>query len=239
MAFRLSATKLIAAALAPMIALSLPACAVNSGDPVAAQKAFSWQPETVEEKALRQKAEALQATVGEGGMAGFTVGALIGGLTGGMQGAFAGARLGRFIGAASGAYVRGLQEGFANREAQLNQLAADLEANNRDLESAIATMRAVLGQQRARLAAARASGNGLAVRQAQEQASGNLAIMNKAIEAAVQRQNVFGEARSLLAVDGQTAATVAAAAPANDRYNALADRIAAMRSIATTLVTEI
>lgn len=239
MAFRLSATKLIVAALAPAVVLMLPACAVNSGDPVAGQKAFSWQPETAEEKALRQKAEALQATVGEGGMAGFTVGALIGGLTGGMQGAFAGARLGRFIGAASGTYVRGLQEGFANREAQLNQLAADLDANNRDLESAIATMRAVLGQQRARLAAARASGNGLAVRQAQEQASGNLAVMNKAIEAAVQRQNVFGEARSLLAVDGQTAATVAAAAPANDRYNALADRIAAMRSIATTLVTEI
>ncbi|GGA10470.1 hypothetical protein [Neptunicoccus cionae] len=236
MAFRFPATKLIAGALTPLLFLGLSACAVSPNDPMGGQRAFSWQPETAEEKALRHKAEALQATVGEGGMAGFAVGALIGGLTGGMQGAFAGARLGRFIGAASGVYVRGLQEDFANREAQLNQLAADLEANNRDLESAIATMRAVLGQQRARLAAARASGNGIAIRQAQEQASGNLAVMNKAIEAAVQRQNVFGEARSLLAVDS---AQSGATAPAAERYSALSDRISAMRSIATTLVSEI
>jgi hypothetical protein len=232
MALRFSATKLIAT----IIVVSIPACGAKNDIASGGAKAFSWQPETVEEKALRQKAEALASTVGEGGLAGFTIGALIGGLTGGMQGAFAGARLGRFIGAASGVYVRGLQEGYANREAQLNQLAADLELNNRDLESAIATMRAVLSQQQARLSAARASGNQPAVRHAQEQASGNLAVMNQAIEAAVQRQNVFGEARTLLVVDGSPAPN---AAPANARYNALADRIAAMRSIANTLVSEI
>ena len=101
MAFRLLAKKLIAAL---MITGMTTACIPNS----AGQKAFMWEPETQAEKELRQKAEALQSTVGEGATAGFVLGALIGGLTGGMQGAFQGARLGRFVGAASGAYVRWL-----------------------------------------------------------------------------------------------------------------------------------
>lgn len=230
MAGRFSASRLIAVLAALAVA---PACTNGAAE---GQRAFAWEPETAEEKALRQKAEALQATIGEGATSGFTLGALIGGLTGGFQGAFTGARLGRVIGAASGAYVRQLQAEYADREAQLDQLALDLEANNRDLESAIATMRAVLGQQQAKLAAAKASGNPNTIRRAREQAAGNLAIMNKAVTAAVNRQDVLGEARTLLAVsDG----AVPNAAPVNDRYNALADRISAMRSIANTLVKEI
>ena len=97
-------------------------------------------------------------------------------------------------------------------------------------------MRSVLSQQRARLAAARATGNPAAVRRAQEAAAGNLATMNKAVEAAVGRQNVFGEARTLLAV---TNAPSSAAPPVDANYTALADRISTMRSIAETLVKEI
>lgn len=230
MAVRFSAPRLIALLCALAVT---PACSLA---PATGQRAFSWEPETAEEKALRHQAEALQATVGEGASAGFVLGALVGGLTGGYQGAFTGARLGRVIGAASGAYVRQLQGEYAAREDQLDRLASDLEINNRDLESAIATMRAVLGQQRARLAAARASGNPAAVARAQEQAAGNLATMNRAVEAAVNRQNVLGEARTLLAV---TDGTTPAAAPVNARYEALSARIAAMRTIADTLVEEI
>ncbi|MEM7440299.1 MAG: hypothetical protein AAF393_11920 [Pseudomonadota bacterium] len=230
MAGRFSAPRLIAVLAALAVA---PSCAPNAGS---GQAAFSWEPETSQEKALRHKAEALQATVGEGASAGFVLGAVIGGLTGGYQGAFTGAKLGRVIGAASGAYVRQLQSEYAAREAQLDQLAEDLEANNRDIESAIATMRAVLGQQRAKLAAAKATGNPNAVRRASEQAAGNLSVMNKAVEAAVNRQNVFGEARSLLAVP---ASTEAADSPLDSRYAVLAVRISAMRSIADTLAEEI
>lgn len=230
MAVRFPAAKLIMI----LAALALvPACVPSQNG---GQRAFSWEPETTEERALRLKAEALQATIGEGAAGGFVLGALIGGLTGGMQGAFSGARLGRVIGAASGAYVRQLQSEYAEREAQLDRLARDLELNNRDLESAIVTMRAVLEQQRANLAAARASGNAAAIVRAQEKAAGNLAQMNKAVEAATNRQNVFGESRSLLAV---TSSAEAAATPVNERYGALADRISAMRSIANTLVKEI
>lgn len=230
MAVRLPAARLIAVLAA--LAIS-PAC---TPDQSAGVRAFAWEPETAQERALRMKAEALQSTIGEGAAGGFVLGALIGGLTGGMQGAFTGARLGRVIGAASGAYVRQLQSEYAEREAQLDRLAMDLELNNRDLESAIATMRAVLAEQRANLAAARASGNPTAIARAQERAAGNVAQMNKAVEAAVNRQNVFGESRTLLAVSGSSEV---AAAPVNERYDALAGRISAMRSIATTLVKEI
>ncbi len=226
MAVRLFAKRLI---ICLMIA-PLGACLADPGG----QKAFEWQPETQAEKELRQKAEALQATVGEGGSAGFALGAVIGGLTGGMQGAFLGARLGRFIGSASGAYVRGLQEDYATREEQLDRLALDLELNNQDLESAIATMRQVLSQQRTQLAQARTSGNSVAITRAKERAAGTVAVMNRAVEAATQRQAVLGEARSLMVVTDQTEAQ-----PLNVRYEKLADRISAMRSIANTLVSEI
>lgn len=232
MAFRLPAARLIAL----IAALALPLGACSAFDPGTGERAFAWEPETAEERALRQQAEALQATVGEGAAAGFLLGAVIGGITGGYQGAFSGARLGRVIGAASGAYVRQLQAEYAEREAQLEQLAKDLELSNRDLEATIATMRAVLEQQRARLAAARASGNPAAVKRAQEAAAGNLAVMNRAVEAATHRASVFGEARTLLAVTGEAEPQ---AAPVNERYRALADRISAMRSIADTLVKEI
>ncbi len=228
MAFRLFATKLITA----LMIVSLAGCLADPGG----QKAFAWQPETTAEKQLRQKAEALQSTVGEGASAGFVLGALIGGLTGGMQGAFQGARLGRFIGSASGAYVRGLQSDYATREAQLNQLSADLAVNNADLASAISVMRTVLAEQRGQLAAARATGNKVAVTRAREQAAGNLAVMNQAVEAATHRQSVLGEARSLMIVTGPQTPQ---ATPLNARYELLANRISAMRSIAATLVSEI
>jgi hypothetical protein len=227
MAFRFLAKKLILG----LAVLSLSACFANP----TAQKAFAWQPESVAEKELRLKSEALQSSVGEGGTAGFTLGAVIGGLTGGTQGAFIGARLGRFVGATSGAYVRGLQEDYATREAQLDQLAKDLELNNSDLESAIATMRMVLIEQQAKLASARRTGDAAHIARAQESATGTVALMNKTVEAATQRQAVLGEARSLVVVTGQQPE----AAPINARYAALADRISSMRSIANTLVSEI
>lgn len=226
MAFRLLAKKLISV----LLILGLTACAAPSGQ----QGAFSWQPESAAEKQLRIKAEALQSTVGEGGAAGFTLGAVLGGLTGGMQGAFVGARLGRFVGAASGAYVRGLQQNFATREEQLDRLAQDLELNNRDLESALDTMRQVLAQHRVQLAQAQASGDKSAITRERERATGSVAIMNKTVEAASQRQALLGEARSLMAVTNQQAN-----APINTRYQTLANRITAMRSITNTLVSEI
>ena len=173
MAFRLLAKKLISV----LLILGLTACAAPSGY----QAAFSWQPESAAEKQLRIKAEALQSPVGEGGAAGFTLGAVLGGLSGGMQGAFIGARLGRFVGAASGAYVRGLQQDYATREEQLDRLAQDLELNNRDIESALVTMRQVLAQHRVQLAQARANGDRAAITRERERAAGSVAIMNKTV----------------------------------------------------------
>ena len=129
----------------------------------------------------------------------------------------------------------GLQSDFADREAQLNQLATDLELNNADLASAISTMRRVLAQQRSQLATARATGNAANLDRVRTRALGNLAVMNQAVEAASQRQAVLGEARSLMLVTTPEPQS----ASLNARYDALASRISAMRSIAATLVSEI
>jgi small-conductance mechanosensitive channel len=130
--------------------------------------------------------------------------------------------------------VRGLQQNFATREEQLDRLAQDLELNNRDLESALDTMRQVLAQHRVQLAQAQASGDKSAITRERERATGSVAIMNKTVEAASQRQALLGEARSLMAVTNQQAN-----APINTRYQTLANRITAMRSITNTLVLEI
>lgn len=227
MALRLFAKQLISAFAILLVA----ACVTGPGG----QTAFSWEPETQAELDLRLKAEALQSTVGEGGTAGFALGVLLGGVTGGMQGAFIGGRLGRFVGSASGAYVRGLQEDYATREAQLDRLAQDLALNNGDLESAIATMRVVLAEQQAALAAARASGDQVALGRARDKAAGTVATMNLTVEAATNRQAVLGEARSLVVASESQPGV----APVNKEYEDLAKRIATMRSIATTLVSEI
>lgn len=228
MAFRFPAKGLTAA----LLSVSLAGCG-GSGF-------LTWEPETAAEKDLRLQSEKLQSTIGEGAATGIAIGAVIGGLLGGGEGAFRGAEIGRFLGAGAGTYVSGLQARYADREAVLDQVAADIAATNADLEATLADMRLVLEERRAALAAARAAaqrGTAEAAVLARQRARTERTVteMNGAIEAANRREAFFGEARGLLAVEGDAVAE----AKLSPELAGLAGRIAAMREIATALAQEI
>jgi uncharacterized protein YcfJ len=222
MAVRLPARRLTAA----LLAVSLAGCTEGGF--------LTWEPDTDAERAMREKSEALQSTVGEGALAGLGIGALVGGLLGGAEGAFQGAQIGRLLGAGAGNYVADLQRQYATEEEVLEAVARDVEATNESLSSTIADMRVVLEERRAALASARANAADLERQRARTRRS--LAEMEGAIEAAVQREAFFGQARTLLAVDASVNAPAQTVDPA---LQTLASRIAAMRQIAETLAQEI
>ncbi|MEM9851677.1 MAG: hypothetical protein AAF761_06745, partial [Pseudomonadota bacterium] len=67
------AVRFLAARLTAVLAafgLLLSACSFDPGN---GERAFAWEPETAEERRLRQQAEALDLTIVEGGVAGFTL----------------------------------------------------------------------------------------------------------------------------------------------------------------------
>ncbi|HEU0221353.1 MAG TPA: hypothetical protein VFR34_03955 [Paracoccaceae bacterium] len=227
MAFRFPAQELGAGLLAA--ALALGGC--SSG-------AFlTWEPDSDAEKAMRLKSERLQATVGEGALTGFAIGAALGGLLGGGEGAFRGAQIGRFLGAGAGSYVRQLQAQYAEQEAVLEQVAMDIGATNAELEATIADMRTVLEERRAALAAAEdraAASRAEAITLERQRARSERALveMNGAIEAANRREAFFGEARSLLEPGGGTEQL-------DPHLATLARSIQSMREIATLLSEEL
>jgi hypothetical protein len=202
---------------------------------------LTWEPDTPAEREMRLASERLQRTVAEGAVTGIAIGAALGGLLGGGEGAFQGAQIGRLIGAGAGAYVRQLQAQYAEREALLDRVAQDIEATNAELEATIAQMRVVLEERRAALAAARAAAGAseaqaAALRRQRARTERTVVEMNGAIEAAARREAFFGEARTLLAVEGSADGGTGPVSPA---LEALSARIAAMREIATSLSQEI
>ncbi|GIX12612.1 MAG: hypothetical protein KatS3mg118_0571 [Paracoccaceae bacterium] len=194
---------------------------------------LTWEPDTEAERAMREKSEALQATVGEGALAGFGLGAVVGGLLGGTEGAFRGAQIGRLLGAGAGAYVAQLQREYATREEVLEAVARDIEATNAALAATIADMQKVLEERRAALAAARRDAAALERQRARTRRS--LAEMEGAIEAASRREAFFGEARTLLVVEASAGDT----APLDPGLERLRARIGAMREIAELLAREL
>lgn len=183
---------------------------------------LTWQPETAAERAMRESTERLQSTIGEGSLFGAAAGAVLGGLAGGAEGAFQGAELGRLGGAAAGGYVRQLQSQFATQEAVLNQVLADIARTNAELEHAIANMRGLIAERRAALAADN-SASTIA------RANRNSVEIQAAITAASQQADFFGEARGLLLSEGASAAVL------DPQLALLAERIAAMREISSSL----
>ncbi len=232
------ARRLPARLIAGFLALLMLAACAGSG-------VLTWEPETDAERALREQAEALQATVGEGSLAGAVIGAALGAATGNVGAAFQGARLGQFAGAGAGIYLKALQSDFANREAQLEQISADLQLSIDEVEAALASMRAVLETQQSRIAQLEQSVAANAATQAQlqrerERAARNLAEMNKAIAGAEAREQVFAETRGIVVSAGDAPPAEVAAGEQVDGYlTLLADRIASMRDIAGTLANDI
>lgn len=210
----------------------------------ASEGVLTWEPETPEERALREQAAALQSTVGEGGLSGALIGALAGAALGGVEGAFAGARMGRFAGAGAGLYVKQLQADYADREARLEAVARDMETTIEETEAALDSMRAVLAQQQARLAelegaVARNAASSAQLERQQTRARTNLDEMRRAIAGAEAREAIFRETRAIVLTNAPETAEAPRAQAVDDYLAVLSNRIGAMRDIAETLANDI
>jgi uncharacterized protein YcfJ len=112
----------------------------------------SSEPLTAEEARLRQQNENFALTVAEGAVAGAALGALIGGLVGGWRGAAVGAGVGGLTGGATGAYVASKQREYANEEARIDSMVADVQQDNDNLRQYIATAEQVIEADKQKLA---------------------------------------------------------------------------------------
>lgn len=188
---------------------------------------LTWEPESAAEREMRESTERLQATVGEGSLFGAAAGAVLGGLAGGAEGAFQGAQLGRLGGAAAGGYVRQLQADFTSQEAVLDQVLQDIARTNAELEVAIASMRALVAERQAAIAAASGDSAARAIARGER----NAGELERAVAVASQQAEFFGSARGLLISEGSPGA----AATLDPQLALLAARIAAMREISAGL----
>lgn len=182
------------------------------------------------ERDLAKQARAFQKTVAEG----MAVGAIISFGVGGNSSDLGDTLLtGVTLGAAAGTYVALLQRRYATKERRLEKARDDVESANKALEAAIATMRAVLTQQRSELAAIRKTtqSNSALAREVSE-ARRNLRNMERAIDGAEGWRREFSDSRSVLQVENRLAGI-------DPGIAALSKRIATMRAIANSLANEI
>lgn len=225
-------------------AMPLAGCAVGVGNIGATTPRAAPEGATDAEIELRQRAAAMQRTV----MEGIGVGAAAGGglnlafgnrdgERGGTVG-FAGAvRTGAILGGAAGSYVAYLQNRYATREEQLEEMRATLRANNAETEATLSVMRVVLANQteelnRLRAAVAAAGGQSADLARELREARANLAEMERALEGAMARRTELSQSRSLIAGE--------LADPASDaEIAALSERIAQMRAVAESLEAQL
>lgn len=189
------------------------------------------------EEQLTSRADALQKTLYEAAAVGGGVGFGIGFGIGGTRGGSTGLSIGLPLGLAAGGYVASIQRDYDDEEEQLEQIAADLDRTNAEAEAALITMRQVLAEQRAQIAALRAGiqDNAIleeALEQELDDIRENVKQMERAIEGAEMRESDFGDARDI--VPGPSATE-----QIDPRVQALSRRIMAMREIADSLSQEI
>jgi outer membrane lipoprotein SlyB len=134
---------------------SSPSASDETGASTAAKEAGVPASElTVAEQRMRRQSEAFQRTVWEGALTGATAGAVFQGwLAHGIKGAASAAGIGGAAGGLSGAYLAKKQREFAEKEDQLESMIGDVQRSNREAEALIATIREVIAEDRARLAA--------------------------------------------------------------------------------------
>lgn len=206
---------------------------------------LTWDPESKEERELREQAEKLQSTKGEGSLSGALIGALIGLATGNLGGVAAGAQLGRLAGAGAGLYIKQLQTDFADQEARLAQISADIQESITDANEALETMRIVAAQQTAQIAelkqaVAANTKTSADLDRRRTRALSSLAAMNKAIEGLERREAIFTETRTQVLAQDSSPKTRSLTEQEVDPYlQTLTSRISAMREVAENLSNEV
>ena len=206
-----------------------------AGTPASQAESADYADLTPEERALRERADALQRTMLEATGLGAAVGVGVGCCS--VRSALFGLVAGAAAGAAAGSYVGAVQQEYADEEDRLDRIVADLERTNEEAEAALIAMRQVLEQQRSEIAAIRERvANDAAARDALEaelaDLQSNVEQMKRAVDGAEERRDDLGEARGVVAV---TAATN----ELDPRLDALSRRITAMREIADALAREV
>ncbi len=229
MAYRFSASKLVAAGLVGALTLSACVPVITPGIPTVTVTRGTATPEEAE---LQRRAAALQKTIIEGAATGAAAGAALSFANGGNN-FWRNVMIGAVAGGLAGSYIASLQKNFADRESQLKQAIKDIRATNSEVAATLRVMRTVqrrevaeLRDLRAALAAGRTDSASLAARISVAKA--NLADMNGAIHGAEARAEEFTQARALLAsepgsgnIDGQ--------------LRELQNRIAQMKAVAKDL----
>lgn len=230
MAYRFSAKKLVLSCCVAAFALS--ACdAPTASAPPPNENLSSAEID------LRAHSAAMQKTITEaialGGIAGLAARLLIPDniVVSGNVGLAGFVVVGAGAGAAAGSYIAHLQAGFADEEARIAALRADLAANISETKATLQVMRAVLGNQMdelRRLQAAISAGTADAASLSREiaEAQANLVQMDTAADGATGRFNEFTDARISVG-DG--------ASGMDSELQQLSRQIALMREVAEDL----
>ena len=232
------AVRLYRQLIAALAAIALLSACADSG-------VLTWDPETKEERELREQAERLQSTKGEGSLSGALVGALLGLATGNLGGVAAGAKFGRLAGAGAGLYIKQLQEDFADQEARLAQVSSDIQESINDANEALETMRIVAAQQTAQIAElkqaiAANTKTSADLERRQTRAQSSLTAMQKAIEGLERREAIFAETRAQVLEQDSSPRTRSLTETEVDPYlQTLQSRISAMREVAENLSDEV
>lgn len=124
------------------MALMLGACTTTSNDTA----------RTPAEQKMREQAATFNTTIAEGAVAGCVVGAILGILASNRNhgsGAAIGCGAGAAVGGATGYMVASTQEKYANEEARLDAMTADLKADNQRLAGLIESSRQVIASDKA------------------------------------------------------------------------------------------
>lgn len=233
MAYRFSASKLVAATLVGSLAVSGCVPVVTPGVPTVT---VTRGTATAAEAELQRRSQALQKTVIEGAATGAAAGAALS-LANGGDNFWRNVLVGAVVGGAAGSYVASLQRNFSDRESQLKQARKDIKATNSDVAATLSVMRTVqrreiaeVNQLRAALAAGRTDSASLAARISVAEA--NLADMEGAIDGAENRAAEFTQARAAIAAEPGSGNI-------DGELSELQNRIAQMRAVADDLSNNI
>jgi hypothetical protein len=158
---RATTTRRLAGALAGTMLLT--SCAqVQSMQDQLASLSEPERPLSPAEQKLKDQAADYNRTVFEGMLVGAVGGAALGAgvgavavsdnrTAGALTGALIGAVGGAVLGATGGYYYANLKQQYADQEQRLDALLVDLRAENQKMEGIVATVRAIVGENRAKL----------------------------------------------------------------------------------------
>jgi len=186
-------------------ALMLGACTTTGNDTA----------RTPAEQRMHEQAQTFNTTIAEGALTGCVVGALIGILASNRHqgsGAAIGCGAGAAVGGATGYMVASTQEKYANEEARLDAMTADLKTDNQRLAGLIESSRQVIASDKAALDALdkKIAANKISASQARAEMAkvdDNIAYLKKTVANLKEREQEYQTARNKAAAKASAAKT--------------------------------